>query len=380
MNLFPKNPGQNDPGQNKPSILGPKFLMMIVFTIVIGGLMLNFFQQGRPKSIEDGESATDESFLDGTPFDVFDVKNPFGGEFAIDEDPDDPLTSGKGEVKARKLEPFVEKPEVLAGAAGRDRKGGVETFGRIQEEGVVYLAHKLRSEQAAGKAPGEPVLNTAKDPGVVKKLLEDPDRYRGKLIELRANIVREEKGRSPLQVAALPSGANPLDVNRLYRSYAYDQNEQFHLVYTIEDQSEDLEHMADVVLRGYFCRLYTGEVDLGRKELDKGTIPLLVATSYKKMSSASATPAARMDVLLIAIVLILGVLCISAIVIIVVNRKSDSDYEERRRASREKASSAKAGAAEEAAPAEDDDDGDDEADAAAGDASAKAEAAENEDD
>ena len=380
MNLFPKNPGQNDPGQNKPSILGPKFLMMIVFTIVIGGLMLNFFQQGRPKSIEDGESATDESFLDGTPFDVFDVKNPFGGEFAIDEDPDDPLTSGKGEVKARKLEPFVEKPEVLAGAAGRDRKGGVETFGRIQEEGVVYLAHKLRSEQAAGKAPGEPVLNTAKDPEVVEKLLKNPDRYRGKLIELRANIVREEKGRSPLQVAALPSGANPLNVNRLYRSYAYDQNEQFHLVYTIEDQSEDLEHMADVVLRGYFCRLYTGEVDLGRKELDKGTIPLLVATSYKKMSSASATPAERMSVLLVAIVLILGVIGISAIVIIVVNRKSDSAYEERRRASRESALSAKAGAAEEETPAEDDDGGGDEADAAAGDASAKAEAAENDDD
>ena len=380
MNLFPKNPGQNDPGQNKPSILGPKFLMMIVFTIVIGGLMLNFFQQGRPKSIEDGESATDESFLDGTPFDVFDVKNPFGGEFAIDEDPEDPLTSGKGEVKARKLEPFVEKPEVLAGAAGRDRKGGVETFGRIQEEGVVYLAHKLRSEQAAGKAPGEPVLNTAKDPEVVEKLLKNPDRYRGKLIELRANIVREEKGRSPLQVAALPSGANPLNVNRLYRSYAYDQNEQFHLVYTIEDQSEDLEHMADVVLRGYFCRLYTGEVDLGRKELDKGTIPLLVATSYKKMSSASATPAERMSVLLVAIVLILGVIGISAIVIIVVNRKSDSAYEERRRASRESALSAKAGAAEEETPAEDDDCGGDEADAAAGDAIAKAEVAENEDD
>ena len=370
MNLFPKNPGQNDPGQNKPSILRPKFLLMIVFTIFIAGLMRQCLQLARLRE-----------HREATPFDhIFDVKNPFGEEFAIDEDPDDPLTSGKGEVKARKLEPFVEKPEVLAGAAGRDRKGGVETFGRIQEEGVVYLAHKLRSEQAAGKAPGEPVLNTAKDPGVVKKLLEDPDRYRGKLIELRANIVREEKGRSPLQVAALPSGANPLDVNRLYRSYAYDQNEQFHLVYTIEDQSEDLEHMEDVVLRGYFCRLYTGEVDLGRKELDKGTIPLLVATSYKKMSSASATPAERINVLLIAIVLILGVLCISVIVIIVVNRKSDSDYEERRRASRESASSAKAGAAEEEAPAEDDDGGDDEADAAAGDATAKAEAAENEDD
>ena len=55
MNLFPKNPGQNDPGQNKPSILRPKFLLMIVFTIVIAGMMLNFFQQCRTKSIEDGE-------------------------------------------------------------------------------------------------------------------------------------------------------------------------------------------------------------------------------------------------------------------------------------------------------------------------------------
>ena len=334
MNLFPNNSGQDGKGYNKPSSFGPKFLMMVVFTIVIGGMMLNFFQQGQQRPIKDGQ-VEDESFLDGTPFDV---RNPFGEEFAEAEDPDDPLTAGQEEVKARTLEPFVEKPEMLAGAAGRDRTGNVEKFGRIQEEGVVYLAHQLRSGQAAGKISEEPVLNTAKGDKVFSELIKNPDLYRGKPVELRANIVRAEKGRSPLQVAALPSGANPLDVNRLYRSYVYDQNQKFHLVYTLEDQSEELGHMADVVLRGYFCRLYTGEVDLRRNsgELDKGTIPLLVASSYKKMVSASPSASEKMTILNIAIALVLGIGCIVGIVILVVNRRSDLTYEVRRRASREK--------------------------------------------
>lgn len=343
MNLFPNNSGQDG---NKPGSFGPKFLMMVVFTIVIGGMMLNFFQQGQQRPIKDGQgkSADDESFLDGTPFDV---RNPFGGEFAVTEDPDDPLTAGTEEVKARKLEPFVEKPELLAGAAGRDRTGNVEKFGRIQEEGVVYLAHQLRSGRVAGKLSGEPVLNTAKGDKVFNELVKNPDLYRGKPVELRANIVRAEKGRSPLQVAALPSGANPLDVNRLYRSYVYDQNQKFHLVYTLEDQSEELGHMADVVLRGYFCRLYTGEVDLRRSsgKLDKGTIPLLVASSYKKMVSASPSASERMSILPIAIALVLGIGCIAGIVILVVNRRSDLTYEARRRASREKGALARGGGA-----------------------------------
>ena len=365
MNLFPNNSGQDSKGHNKPSSFGPKFLMMVVFTIVIGGMMLNFFQQGQQRPIKDGQGklAEDESFLDGTPFDV---RNPFGGEFATAEDPDDPLTAGKEEVKARKLEPFVEKPEMLVGAAGRDRTGNVQKFGRIQEEGVVYLAHQLRSGHAAGKLPGEPVLNTAKGDKVFSELIKNPDLYRGKPVELRANVVRVEKGRSPLQVAALPSGANPLDVNRLYRSYIYDQNQKFHLVYTLEDQSEELGHMADVVLRGYFCRLYTGEVDLRRSsgKLDKGTIPLLVASSYKKMVSASPSASERMSILPIAIALVLGIGCIAGIVILVVNRRSDSTYEARRRASREKGMLARGGEAAAEAPADEADDAEGEGDEA----------------
>ena len=176
-------------------------------------------------------------------------------------------------------------------------------------------------------------------------------------------------------MAALPSGANPLDVNRLYRSYVYDQHQKFHLVYTLEDQSEELGHMADVVLRGYFCRLYTGEVDLRRNsgELDKGTIPLLVASSYKKMVSASPSASEKMTILNIAITLVLGIGCIVGIVILVVNRRSDLTYEVRRRASREKGALARGGGAavEEADDAETEDDapaeGADDAEASLGD-------------
>ena len=52
MNLFPNNSGQDGKGYNKPSSFGPKFLMMVVFTIVIGGMMLNFFQQGQHVLLE----------------------------------------------------------------------------------------------------------------------------------------------------------------------------------------------------------------------------------------------------------------------------------------------------------------------------------------
>lgn len=337
MNLFPNNPGQGNSDKVKRSSLGPKFLMMIVFTIVIGGMMLNFFQQGQRKDGQ-GKDRKDGSFLDGTPFDI---RPPPSSEFASDEDPedpDDPLDPGsEEEEKVRQLEPFIEKPELLARAAGRDRTGRVENIGgTVQEEGVIYLAHKLLSDQVAGKTSEAPVLNTAKDKDLVKKLLGNPDLYRGKMIELRANVVREPNASRPLQVAALPSSANPLNVNRLYRSYAYDQNLQFHLVYTIEDQSEDLDHMDDVVLTGYFCRLYTGEVDLGRKDPDKGTIPLLVASGYKKMDLDSPSTSGRISMLSMLIAFVLGICGIVVIVLIVVNRRSNSTYEVRRRSGREK--------------------------------------------
>ena len=332
MKLFPSNPAQKDSGEPKPSSLGLKFMMMVIFTLAIGGMMWNFFQQGKDKPAGNG------SILDGTPLDI---ANPFSQEFEPVEGSDDPFSSGGEVAPVEQLEPFVERPEVLAAAATRDRTGNVERFGTIHEEAVVYLAHKIRSDLVAGKAPEEPVLSTAKRALVFSSLLENPDLYRGKPVEVRANIIREERGRNVLQLAALPSESNPLDTNRLYRSYVFDENNKFHLVYTLTDQSEDLGHMEAVRLRGYFCRLYTAEVDFGGRT-EKGTIPLLVASGYEKLASASPAGTGGISSSLpVAIALLLGICCISGIVILLVNRRSQSTYDERRQAAREKGAPAK---------------------------------------
>ena len=183
-------------------------------------------------------------------------------------------------------------------------------------------------------------MSTAKRAQVFASLLEKPDLYRGKLVEVRANIIREEKSRNVLQLAALPSESNPLDTNRLYRSYVFDENKKFHLIYTLNDQSKDLGHMEKVLLRGYFCRLYTAEVDVGGRT-EKGTIPLLVASGYEKLASASPAGAGSISALPVAIALVLGICCISGIVILLVNRRSQSTYDERRQAAREKGAPAK---------------------------------------
>ncbi len=331
MKLFPSNPAQKDSGDPKPSNLGPKFMMLVIFTVAIGGMMWNFFQQSTNKSDGDG------SILDGTPLDI---ANPFSQEFEPVEGSDDPFSPGGEVAPIEQLEPFVEKPEVLAAAAARDRTGNVERFGTIREEGVVYLAHKIRSGLVAGKAPEEPVLSTAKRALVFTSLLEKPDLYRGKLVEVRANIVREEKSRNVLQLAALPSESNPLDTNRLYRSYVFDENKKFHLIYPLTDQSKDLGHMEKVLLRGYFCRLYTAEVDVGGRT-EKGTIPLLVASGYEKLASASPAGAGSISALPVAIALLLAICCISGMVILLANRRSQSTYEDRRQAAREKGAPAK---------------------------------------
>ena len=46
MKLFPEVPGQSDSARGNPGSLGPKMLSMVILTMVIGGLMLNFFNQG----------------------------------------------------------------------------------------------------------------------------------------------------------------------------------------------------------------------------------------------------------------------------------------------------------------------------------------------
>ena len=49
MKLFPEVPGQSDSTRGKPGKLGSKMLMMVILAMVVGGLMWNFFDQGKEK-------------------------------------------------------------------------------------------------------------------------------------------------------------------------------------------------------------------------------------------------------------------------------------------------------------------------------------------
>ena len=108
-----------------------------------------------------------------------------------------------------------------------------------------------------------------------------------------------------------------------------------HLVYTLTDQSADLGHMEQVRLRGYFCRLYTAEVDYGG-QTRKGTIPLLVASGYEKLASGATAGAGDISALKLTIGLVLGICLISGTVILLVNRRSQATYAARLQAAREK--------------------------------------------
>lgn len=323
MRFFPSIPGQGDSAQGKSGNFGPRILMMTILTIVIGGLMWNFFNAGKEKY--------DAGLEEGIP--VVD-KKPVEPEQTGTEEVDDPLGLGTEQPVAAKfkLQPFVEKPEVLLEAAARDRTGGAERFGTIQEAGIVYLAHKIRSDIVAGKPLAEPVLSTLKNARVFSRLWEKPDLYRGKLVELRGNVVRSEKGRRAMQVAPLPSESNPIDSPRLFRSYIFDENKKIHLVYTLEDQVAQIAHMDKVTLRGYFCRLFTGDNEKG-----EATIPILVASGYEKMESVQ-TASSGVEIMKLGIMVVLGIGLVSGLIILLVNRRSESTYRERLERARAEAS------------------------------------------
>ena len=326
MKLFPEVPGQSDSTRGKPSSLGPKMLMMVILTMLSGGLMWNFFNQGKEKHEE-------------VPVGVAIVVEPVQAPQPDDKpgkQPDkaedfDPLGLGTSQAKFT-LQPFVDKPEVLLEVASRDRTDGAERRGTIHEPGIVYLAHKIRSDIEGGKPPAEPLLSTIKADRLFSALIEKPDYYRGKFVELRGNVIRMEKGRKALEWVAVPGESNPLDTPKLFWSYVLDENKKIHLVYTIEDQVTQLVNMDKVILRAYFCRLFTGDNEKG-----KATIPILVASGYEKMES-SAPASSGVETMKLGIMVVLCVGLVSGFIIFLVNRRSEATYSERLKQARDQAS------------------------------------------
>ena len=178
----------------------------------------------------------------------------------------------------------------------------------------------------------EPLLSTMKADRLFSALYEKPDLYRGKLVELRGNVIRVERGRRALEWVAVPGKSNPLDTPKLFRSYVLDENKKIHLVYTIEDQVAQLANMDKVILRAYFCRLFTGDNAQG-----KATIPILVGSGYEKMES-SAPVSSGVEMMKLFTMVVLGVGVASGIIIMLVNRRSEAGYGERLKKARDNAS------------------------------------------
>jgi hypothetical protein len=244
-------------------------------------------------------------------------------------------------VDVTELVPFKERPDVLAGAASRDRESLEEgtSIKRVKEEAVGYHIHRLLWERKEG-AEVEPVLSTLRGDRVWEKLMADPDRYRGQLVEVRGQMLRADAHEPIFKVRSLPDD-RPLGTDRAYRSYFFDEHfdvrrcASHYLVYTAEDQTAELEHFDGVVLRGYFCRLFQGKIELADGVGDR-SIPVLVGLRYEKLPSESS---GRYNVLYYLPVG-LGVLAVGGLAIWIIARRGESSYEARRRAARSAASGA----------------------------------------
>ncbi len=223
----------------------------------------------------------------------------------------------------RPPDPFVERPEVLALAARRDR-----TL-EIEEKTLVYLFQKIRSEvdREGGGAfhRRKPDLGSDRGDRVFEELLKDPEKHRGKLVELKGNVVSSGRG-LPLRLRGLDA-PNPSGLDRAFESYFLGSDGKYYLVATARKRVE-LEHKDAVRLRAYFCQLYTGQV-LYKGDLREGTIPFLVGDDYEILEQPHAeTPS------ILYLPLVGAVAVVAAIIAILFRNRSRAAFEARRLAAK----------------------------------------------
>jgi hypothetical protein len=234
----------------------------------------------------------------------------------------------------RPPEPFVPRDEVLARAKLKDRTSDID------EEAALYLFHRILAEPgvlaaeppalslAAAGTPEPLDAPRSRKTGVFHSLIESPDLYRGRVVEVKGILVQVE-GESPLQLRGLEF-PNPTGRDRCFQSYLYGTDDKFYLVATL-NRRDDIEHRQGVRLRGYFSQLYTGDVLL-HGEKARGTIPFLVGEDYEIVTNPVPE---GMD---LTLVLPLGILLLLATVyaIYVANARARRSFEERRKAGRER--------------------------------------------
>ena len=163
---------------------------------------------------------------------------------------------------------------------------------------------------------------------------------------MQASVVRATRGEQPVKLRALPNEVLA-GTDRAYRAYVVDGQRVFnhYLVYTLDDQRKDIQHLDGVLLRGYFCRLYRGEISHNGKANER-SIPVLVGARYEKMEMATSGSSTFGMYFAIAV----GLLSIAGLTIFFVSRVSESNYDERRKAGRKNFAGAGASSGEAGKP------------------------------
>lgn len=242
----------------------------------------------------------------------------------------EPLPTLAEPMEPQEPEPFEEKPEVLFRAASLDRTS------EVPEEAIVYLFQKIRTDPEAFRAR-EPVLSVERNDRVWRKLIADPDMYRGRVVEIKGRVVSSE-GEYPLQLQGLDF-PNPSGLDRRFDSFVFDTNGRYHKVTTFK-KARELRHKDAVRLRAYFCGLYTNQI-VHEGKLDLGTVPFLVGEDYEPLAPAAAeAPDAT-----IYLPLVVGLAAVAFVVVLALHVRTERTYDRRRRAAREALEARRSGGA-----------------------------------
>ena len=259
-----------DPKKGLPRNLKRQLMFQVVFLVLVTGLLLrlvSLFDDSdadptprvavpREKVAREDEPATDVSREIDT-----------GGEIDTNVEIQGPVDP----------QPFVERVEVLSEAAVREARGELDV------EAVIYHFQRIRSG-AEAFSNAKPVLSSLRGDPVWTELSSRPNVYRGKLVEVRGNLVSHLKGFSPLQLDTeeLLVSPNPAGVPSSYRAYIFD-GDKFFVVNTWRKQRE-YSDMDPVVFRGYFSQIYAYDIELEGKQR-RAKIPLLVGQDFQLLSS-----------------------------------------------------------------------------------------------
>ncbi|MCZ6794339.1 MAG: hypothetical protein O7J95_12070 [Planctomycetota bacterium] len=196
------------------------------------------------------------------------------GESTGDDDLDDLDDLDVELVRPVDPAPFVENPQLLLETAVREARGELHT------DSMLHLFHKVRTRKG-GLPALEPVLSALRGDLVWSALIDHPNQYRGKLVEVRGELVARHRDFPALDLdrEALFDFPNPAGVPSSYRGYLYDDRQKFFLLSTWKKGRLHRDR-ENVIFRGFFCQLYTYHVTF-QGVRRKARIPLVVGENFQ---------------------------------------------------------------------------------------------------